>query len=358
MKYILKKIAPIILILFIIMIVQYFKFLSSVFSHSGTSEEGLRSSQTIIVDFRSAASYQIIPYYIDLNKGDSLKIIKSDSSTVLARIEEISIDSNRYSCPRTRILFNINGETKWAYCGMKETKRGGIEPLKTNGINIGIEITRLLFSRIGTKKGSPFNTFANFQLNKDIRVAVWETDKPILQLSKTAFILDQLIWTRSKFGNWLHGTSYGFHSAIDIFASRHGVPEAVYSPVEGIVYNVYHKGGNRESRRNSKAINIYGKDFVGPHDEQIFFRFQHFSKIVVSKGQELKAGQLIGFTGHTGFDPKIGDHLHFEIRLNPSCFGKFYNDNIFDSIPVNPYFYLLQWWNQKHNAKRYFRVDL
>jgi murein DD-endopeptidase MepM/ murein hydrolase activator NlpD len=338
-----KKNGTIFLILLIIMIFQYLKLLSSVLSHSGTSEGDSRSSQTTIVDFRSAASYQIIPFYIDLNKSDSLKIIKGDSSTVLVRVEEIRIDSYRFSCPRTRILLKINGETKLAYCGMKESKREGIVPLKTNGINIGIEITRLLFSIIGTKKGSPFNTFANFQLNKDIRVAVWEVDKPILQLSKTAFILEQPIWTRSKFGNWLQGTRYGFHSAIDIFASQHGVPEAVYSPVEGTVHNVYHKGGNHESRHNSKAINIYGKDIVGPTDEKILFRFHHFSKIVVSKNQEVKAGQLIGFTGHTGFDPNIGDHLHFEIRLNPSCLGKSYNNNIFNSIPVNPYYYLLQW---------------
>ena len=338
-----KKISTICLILFIIMIFQYLKFLSSGFSHSGESEKDLQSSQTIVVDFRSAPDYQIIPYYIDLDKADRLKIIKSDSSTVLIGVEEVRIDRSSLSCPRTRILFNINGETKWAFCGMKESKRKGIEPLKTNGINIGIEITRLLFSRIGSKKGSPFNTFANFQFTKDIRVAVWEADKPILQLSKTAFILDQPIWTRNKYGNWLHWTRYGFHSAIDIFASQHGVPEAVYSPVEGVVYNVYHKGGDQESRHNSKAINIYGKDLVGPHDEKILFRFQHFSKIVVSKNQKVKAGQLIGFTGHTGFDPKIGDHLHFEIRLNPSCLGKKYNDNIFNSIPVNPYYYLLQW---------------
>jgi murein DD-endopeptidase MepM/ murein hydrolase activator NlpD len=329
------------------MIFQYIKFILSAFSWTGDYEEELRLSQTEIVDFRSARSYQIIPYYIELNKGDKLEIIKSDSSTVLVKVKEISIDNSKYSCPRTQILLNINGKDEWAYCGMKAPKRGGIVPVKTNGINIGIEITRLLFSRIGNKKGSPFNVFANFQLNKDVRVAVWEDDKPILQLSKTAFILDQLIWTRGKFGNWLHGTSYGFHSAIDIFASRHGVPEAVYSPVEGIVYNVYNKGGNNESKLNSKAINIFGKNFVGPNGEQILFRFQHFSKIVVSKGQELKAGQLIGFTGHTGFDPKIGDHIHFEIRMNPSCFGKAYNDNIFNSIPVNPYYYLLEWWEKK-----------
>jgi hypothetical protein len=51
------------------------------------------------------------------------------------------------------------------------------------------------------------------------------------------------IWTKRKYGNWLHKTKYGFHSAIDIFATKNGTPEAVLSPVDGVVYKVYNKDG-------------------------------------------------------------------------------------------------------------------
>ena len=319
-------------------------------SNSDTSQQSVHKPETIILDFQHKPSYLIIPVYADLNIGDRLKIIKNDSSSVLITVKEIEIDSKSYSCPRTRVLLDINGEKLSAYCGMQKLNSGGIRPLLTHGINIGIEITRLLFSRVGIWKESKWNSFANFRLQKDLRVAIWEADKPIFQSAKTSFVVDQPIWTRDKFGNWLHGTNYGFHSATDIYASHHGVPEAVLTPVDGVVYKVYHKNGDPDSQMKDKVVNIHGKDIVGPTGERMFFRFFHLSTIAVSKGEEVKAGQVIGYTGHTGFAPRVGDHLHFEIRLNPSSFGLPYDDSIFSSIPVNPYYYLLEWWDQRNMA--------
>ena len=346
-RLIVSKTVFIYLFIALSMIFSHFKPISSWLPHWQSADGKVRASESVILDFRHKPPWRITPYYIDLNRGDILKIIKEDSSKIVIGIKDIGIDSRRFSCPRTKVLIDMDGERKWLYCGMEEPKRRGIEPLCIRELKIGIEITRLLFSKIGRKKASPFNTFENFKLHKDLRMVIWDAHKPILQVSESAFVVDQPVWTRSKFGNWLHLTGYGFHSAIDIFASKNGTPEAVYSPVAGIVYNVYHKGGSAHSRRNSKAVNLYGKEMVGPHGERILYRFQHLSRIVVSKNEEVKAGQIIGFTGHTGFDPRIGDHLHFEIRMNPSCFAKSYNDDIFESIPVNPYFYLLEWWEKK-----------
>jgi murein DD-endopeptidase MepM/ murein hydrolase activator NlpD len=158
------------------------------------------------------------------------------------------------------------------------------------------------------------------------------------------FVVDQPEWTRDRFGNWLQSTNYGIHSAIDIYSTQHGVGEPVRSPVDGTVYKVYHVDAARDDPKRNKVVNIFGRTVVGPGGERVFYRFHHLSEIRVSRGEPVRRGQVIGLTGHTGFDAAIGDHLHFEMRLNPSCFGFEKDDDIFATIPVNPYNYLLEWY--------------
>jgi murein DD-endopeptidase MepM/ murein hydrolase activator NlpD len=195
------------------------------------------------------------------------------------------------------------------------------------------------------------NTFKAFKLKKDLRLAIWDGAIPILENSAGAFVVQQPIWTKQKFGNWLHGTNYGMHSAIDVYATRNGVPEKVICPVDGIVYRIYNKNADSTSETLLKAINIYSDAVVGAKGEKILFRLMHFSEIFVSNGDHVRKGQVIGLTGHTGFKSEIGDHLHIEIRLNPSCFGEEFNNNLFESIPVNPYNYLLEWWEENRKVK-------
>jgi len=64
----------------------------------------------------------------------------------------------------------------------------------------------------------------------------------------------------------------------------------------------------------------YGKHIIINHGDNITTLYAHLDKIFVIKGQKIKAGEVIGQEGSTGWS--TGPHLHFEVRV----YG----------IPVNP----------------------
>ncbi len=69
----------------------------------------------------------------------------------------------------------------------------------------------------------------------------------------------------------------------------------------------------------------YGKHIIIEHGDNISTLYAHLNKINVIVGQEIKAGEVIGNEGSTGWS--TGPHLHFEVRV----YG----------IPVNPRVFLV-----------------
>lgn len=287
---------------------------------------------------------QLLPAYVDLNIGDHLRIRCNDGRETHLLVRQVLAERKDGATPRTKVVLEIDGKTVEAYCGMLHPKLSGIAPVKAGSIMIGVEVTRLVFSRITRKK--TFNSYAALRLTTDVRLAIWDPDQPIMAAASGIFIVDQPHWTRECFGNWLCKTNYGLHSGIDIFATTSGVAEKVRSPVDGVCF-CYHKNAPEDSETIQKHVNIYSTAEVGPRKEKILFRFLHLSRILVENGEVVRQGQVIGLTGHTGFKAHIGDHLHFEIRLNPSLMGMEFNDDILASIPVNPYPFLLEWWHRR-----------
>ena len=92
------------------------------------------------------------------------------------------------------------------------------------------------------------------------------------------------------------------HNGLDI-----GVPigTPVYAADDGIVMAV------DNNDKSSWAKYQYGKYVLIKHDNGLATLYAHLSRSAVSKGQTVSRGQLIGYSGNTGYS--TGPHLHFGV---------------------------------------------
>lgn len=103
------------------------------------------------------------------------------------------------------------------------------------------------------------------------------------------------IYITSKFGMRNYDGMW-WHNGIDFLASQ-GTP--VYTVEDGII---------QVAKDNPTGYGLY---IVIDHDD-FGSLYAHLSKLLVSTGTDVKAGDLIGYSGNTG--NSTGPHLHFEIR--------------------------------------------
>lgn len=109
-----------------------------------------------------------------------------------------------------------------------------------------------------------------------------------------------VLFISSPFGLRFHPIykKYKMHHGID-FAASIGTP--VYATGKGVVKSAHYGSG-------------YGKMVKIDHGFGYMSIYGHLSKYIVSKGDTVERGQLIGYTGSTGVS--TGPHLHYEIRKN------------------------------------------
>ncbi len=93
----------------------------------------------------------------------------------------------------------------------------------------------------------------------------------------------------------------GFHSGLDI-ASDPGT--TIRASRDGVVVAASYDGA-------------YGNAVVISHGNGVTTRYAHCSRMLVSPGQRVEAGQPIGAVGTTG--RATGPHVHFEVRVNGSA---------------------------------------
>jgi len=120
-------------------------------------------------------------------------------------------------------------------------------------------------------------------------------------------------WLSSKFGprKKKNDKQWGFHHGIDLAALK---GTAVYAAAKGVVI---------ESSYTPKG---YGNSLVIAHNERFKTRYAHLDSMLVTKGQFVSAGQIIGHVGDTGYvHGKKAWHLHFEVIENCKCINPLRN---------------------------------
>lgn len=120
------------------------------------------------------------------------------------------------------------------------------------------------------------------------------------------------------------------HNGIDIAASI-GTP--VYAAEDGVIAAT----GNQD---NYCYKGSYGRFIVIKHNNNLTTLYGHLSVISVKTGETVKRGQIIGYSGNSGFT--TGPHLHFTVYYSPT-----FQMNKSNSCgpmpigaPVNPLLYL------------------
>lgn len=126
------------------------------------------------------------------------------------------------------------------------------------------------------------------------------------------------------------GGKWEFHGGTDISAPN---GTKVYAVYDGVIKESNSSYVNQiESPKGSKK-NIYGQsiissphgfgnsvwlEFDSPTDKEKYIAiYGHLQNVVVTKGQKVVKGQVLGTIGDSGFS--YGNHLHFELRYtNPN----------------------------------------
>lgn len=96
------------------------------------------------------------------------------------------------------------------------------------------------------------------------------------------------------------------HSGTDI---KNGPGTNIYAAFDGLVVQ-------------AGTFSAYGKCITVRHANGLETRYSHNSKNLVTVGDKVKAGQIIGIVGRTG--RATTEHLHFETRINGRAFDSSY----------------------------------
>lgn len=149
-------------------------------------------------------------------------------------------------------------------------------------------------------------------VEKNLGSLIGVLESQAARLASTPTIWPTQGWVSSPFGYRIDPFTgrRTFHRGIDI-ATNFGNPVA--AAADGTVTEaVYDK--------------FYGRTVIISHGNGVVTQYCHMEKYVVSPGQKVRRGDILGYVGKTG--KALGPHLHYEVRINDTA--------------VNPYNYILE----------------
>lgn len=104
------------------------------------------------------------------------------------------------------------------------------------------------------------------------------------------------------------------HNGIDLSAS---MGTKIYAPMGGTIRNT----GNTDAVPGCYS---WGKWMLIDHPNGLSTLFAHLSQISVSPGQQVKTGDIVGYTGNTGYS--TGPHLHYTLYVTAAVQVKQFNE--------------------------------
>lgn len=144
------------------------------------------------------------------------------------------------------------------------------------------------------------------QIEEKIRIEIDPASLPVSRSGVLAWPLEKITITQD-FGNTPFATKnpqiYNGkgHNGVDF---RAAIGEPVFSADDGRVIDV------GDTDRQCRGVS-YGKWILIEHNNNLSTLYAHLSLIKISAGQTVKQGQLIGYSGDTGY--VTGPHLHFTV---------------------------------------------
>jgi murein DD-endopeptidase MepM/ murein hydrolase activator NlpD len=142
-----------------------------------------------------------------------------------------------------------------------------------------------------------------FKYQSELKIAVDPSKLPTKKSGVLAWPLEKVFLTQQFGKTGASGRLYasGTHNGIDLRASD---GTKVFASLSGKVQAI----GNTDAKKNCYS---YGKWILLKHNNGLSTLYAHLSSISVSQGDTVVTGDVIGYTGHTGY--VTGPHLHLTV---------------------------------------------
>lgn len=142
-----------------------------------------------------------------------------------------------------------------------------------------------------------------FDYESKLQIAIDPSKLPTAKRGVLSWPLDKVVITQLFGATSAAKRLYvsGTHNGVDF-----GVPDG--TPIKSVLSGTVEATGNTDT---VKSCLSYGKWILVKHSNGLSSLYGHLSSISVSSGAEVETGQIIGYSGRTGY--ATGPHLHLTI---------------------------------------------